>query len=77
MSYVERLQNVARAAGWSVCNEECLSMAVGTAIYPYEGADAEVLLAEADRRMYTAKPQGSSRRIASAQSEPVVEQSAS
>jgi diguanylate cyclase (GGDEF)-like protein/putative nucleotidyltransferase with HDIG domain len=77
VSYVERLQNVARAAGWSVCNEECLSMAVGTAIYPYEGADAEVLLAEADRRMYTAKPQGSSRRIASAQSEPVVEQSAS
>jgi GGDEF domain-containing protein len=36
-------------------------MAVGTAIYPFEGTDAEVLLAEADRRMYSAKPQGSRR----------------
>jgi diguanylate cyclase (GGDEF)-like protein len=61
VSYVERLQNVARAAGWSVCNEQCLSMAVGTAIYPLDGADAEVLLAEADRRMYGTKPQGSRR----------------
>ena len=61
VSYVERLQTVARAAGWSVCNEQCLSMAVGTAIYPFEGTDAEVLLAEADRRMYSAKPQGSRR----------------
>jgi len=61
VSYVERLQTVARAAGWAVCNEQCLSMAVGTAIYPFEGTDAEVLLAEADRRMYSAKPQGSRR----------------
>jgi diguanylate cyclase (GGDEF)-like protein/putative nucleotidyltransferase with HDIG domain len=61
VSYVERLQTVARAAGWSVCNEQCLSMAVGTAIYPSDGTDAEVLLAEADRRMYSAKPQGSRR----------------
>jgi diguanylate cyclase (GGDEF)-like protein/putative nucleotidyltransferase with HDIG domain len=77
VSYVERLQNVARAAGWSVCQEECLSMAVGTAIYPFEGADAEVLLAEADRRMYTAKPQGSLRRVASPVIEPAAEQRAS
>ncbi len=61
LAYVERLQTVARAAGWSVCNEQCLSMAVGTAIYPLDGADAEILLAEADRRMYSAKPQGSRR----------------
>jgi diguanylate cyclase (GGDEF)-like protein/putative nucleotidyltransferase with HDIG domain len=63
VSYVERLQTVARAAGWSVCNEQCLSMAVGTAIYPFDGTDAEVLLAEADRRMYSAKPQGSRRGV--------------
>ena len=56
-------RRVARGAGWSVCNEACLSMAVGTAIYPFDGADAEVLLAEADRRMYNAKPQGSRRGV--------------
>lgn len=64
MPYVERLESVARAAGWSVCQEQCLSMAVGTSIYPSDGHDAEVLLAEADRRMYSAKPAGSSRRPA-------------
>lgn len=59
-SYVERLQGVAHAAGWNVCNEQCISMSVGTAIYPIDGADAEVLLAEADRRMYSVKQQGNS-----------------
>jgi diguanylate cyclase (GGDEF)-like protein/putative nucleotidyltransferase with HDIG domain len=73
ISYVDRLQTVARATGWSVCNEQCLSMAVGTAIYPLDGADAEILLAEADRRMYNAKPQGS-RREATAPIQAVVEQ---
>ena len=33
-SYVERLQGVAHAAGWTVCSEQCISMSVGTAIYP-------------------------------------------
>ena len=61
ISYVERLQTVACDAGWNVCNEHCLSMAVGTAIYPLDGGDAEILLAEADRRMYKAKPKGSRR----------------
>ncbi|MBZ5633415.1 MAG: diguanylate cyclase [Acidobacteriia bacterium] len=56
-SYVERLQSVAHVAGWSVCSEQCISISVGTAIYPFDGVDAEVLLAEADRRMYSAKPQ--------------------
>jgi diguanylate cyclase (GGDEF)-like protein/putative nucleotidyltransferase with HDIG domain len=78
VSYVERLQTVARAAGWAVCNEACLSMAVGTAIYPIDGTEAEVLMAEADKRMYSAKPQGSSRGVVvQAPAEPVVEQSAS
>jgi len=72
LSYAERLQGVARAAGWTVCNEQCLSVAVGTAIYPSDGMDAEVLLAEADRRMYSAKPQGSRREEpASIEAEPV------
>ena len=48
-------------------------MAVGTAIYPLDGGDAEILLAEADRRMYSAKPQGS-RREPLAPIEAVVEQ---
>ena len=34
------------------CN---LSMSVGAANYPYDGADAEQLLADADRKMYKAK----------------------
>ena len=32
-----------------------LSMSVGAASYPYDGADAEQLLAEADHKMYKAK----------------------
>ena len=61
-SYVERLQGVAHSAGWSVCNEQCISMSVGTSIYPADGSDADVLLAEADRRMYTVKQQTSPNR---------------
>jgi len=60
-TYVERLQGIAHVAGWNVCSEQCISMSVGTAIYPSDGADAEVLLAEADRRMYAVKQQASSR----------------
>jgi len=75
-SYVERLQGVAHTAGWEVCSEQCISMSVGTAIYPLDGADAEVLLAEADRRMYTVKQQKHMLVAGSGQSEPVAEQSA-
>jgi len=76
-SYVERLQGVAHVAGWNVCSEQCISMSVGTAIYPFDGEDAEVLLAEADRRMYTVKQQSTSLLGAPGRSEPVAEQSAS
>jgi diguanylate cyclase (GGDEF)-like protein len=76
-SYVERLQGVAHTAGWNVCSEQCISMSVGTAIYPFDGEDAEVLLAEADRRMYTVKQQSSSLLGVPSRSEPVAEQSAS
>jgi GGDEF domain-containing protein len=48
-------------------------MSVGAAIYPLDGSDAEVLLAEADRRMYSAKPQGSRRGVPD-NGEAVVEQ---
>jgi GGDEF domain-containing protein len=51
-------------------------MSVGTAIYPFDGEDAEVLLAEADRRMYTVKQQSSLLGVPS-RNEPVAEQSAS
>jgi len=37
-------------------------MSVGTSIYPADGSDADVLLAEADRRMYTVKQQTSPNR---------------
>jgi len=77
MSYVERLQSVAQAAGWTVCNEQCLSISVGTAIYPHDGTDAEVLLAEADRRMYAAKQQATSLVGAAHRAAVVAEQSAS
>jgi diguanylate cyclase (GGDEF)-like protein/putative nucleotidyltransferase with HDIG domain len=77
VSYVERLQGVAHAAGWNVCSEQCISMSVGTAIYPLDGEDAEILLAEADRRMYVLKQQTISLLGASHRGEPVAEQSAS
>lgn len=46
---IERLRSVARETGLKICGEECLSMSVGVAIYPQDGADSETLLAEADR----------------------------
>jgi diguanylate cyclase (GGDEF)-like protein/putative nucleotidyltransferase with HDIG domain len=54
-SQTERLRSVALETGWKVCGEECLSMSVGMAVYPVDGADSQALLAEADRRMYADK----------------------
>jgi diguanylate cyclase (GGDEF)-like protein/putative nucleotidyltransferase with HDIG domain len=51
------LSEMATAAGREVCGEGLLSLSMGVAIYPQDGADAEKLLAEADRRMYTEKQQ--------------------
>jgi diguanylate cyclase (GGDEF)-like protein len=76
-SYVERLQGVAHTAGWNVCSEQCISMSVGTAIYPFDGSDADVLLAEADRRMYTVKQQTSALHGTPGRNETVAEQSVS
>jgi diguanylate cyclase (GGDEF)-like protein/putative nucleotidyltransferase with HDIG domain len=54
-SYLERLQTVAREAGWTACGSPCVGISVGTAMYPLDGENAETVLAEADRRMYKVK----------------------
>ncbi len=51
------LQEAVRAAGRDVCGEDILTLSVGVAVSPFDGADAESLLAEADHRMYAAKHQ--------------------
>jgi len=52
---IESMRSVVRKAG-EVTPEPCpLSLSVGVATYPEDGADAEELLAEADRRMYKSK----------------------
>jgi diguanylate cyclase (GGDEF)-like protein len=61
-SKAEQLRQLARQAGIEVCAEDILSLSVGQAIYPDDGADAEELLAEADRRMYMEKQQQPSRK---------------
>ena len=53
------LNELANMAGREVCSEDLLSLSVGCAFYPEDGADAEKLLAEADRRMYIQKQQRS------------------
>lgn len=50
-----RLAAVTRAAGRRVSGDSLLSLSVGHALYPDDGAEAEQLLAEADRRMYKVK----------------------
>jgi diguanylate cyclase (GGDEF)-like protein len=54
-SRIERIRDVARLAGETTPEPCHLSLSVGIAIYPQDGADAEELLAESDRRMYKSK----------------------
>jgi diguanylate cyclase (GGDEF)-like protein len=49
------LSEFARQAGREVCGKEILSLSMGAAFYPQDGLNTEKLLAEADRRMYSAK----------------------
>ena len=56
---VAHLRELAREAGKEICGEDLLSLSVGQALYPTDGLDAEGLLAEADRRMYSDKQQRS------------------
>jgi diguanylate cyclase (GGDEF)-like protein/putative nucleotidyltransferase with HDIG domain len=53
------LTELASMAGREICGEDLLSLSVGYAFFPDDGADAEKLLAEADRRMYLQKQQHS------------------
>ena len=46
---------LAREASRAVCGEDMLSLSLGAAFYPEDGQDTEKLLAEADKRMYSAK----------------------
>lgn len=50
-----RLNQIAMHAGRRVCGRDLISLSVGTAFCPDDGFDAERLLAEADRKMYTMK----------------------
>src|SRR5580658_5613608 len=52
---IDRMRSVAKRAGDSTPEPSMLSMSVGVATYPDDAADAEALLAEADRRMYKSK----------------------
>jgi diguanylate cyclase (GGDEF)-like protein/putative nucleotidyltransferase with HDIG domain len=49
------LNKLAEHAGWMVCGENLLSLSLGAAFYPQDGAEADQLLAVADRNMYAAK----------------------
>ena len=49
------LSALAQQAAREVCGKDFLSLSLGAAFYPQDGADAEKLLLEADRRMYAVK----------------------
>ncbi len=52
---IAELREIGGAAGCAVTGMQNMTMSIGEAFYPYDGADAEQLLAVADRRMYRAK----------------------
>ncbi len=52
---VQRLEKAVRDAGKEVCGDQLLSVSIGCAFYPHDAIDAEQLLAEADRAMYSVK----------------------
>jgi predicted signal transduction protein with EAL and GGDEF domain len=49
------MRSVVRKAGEITPEPSALSLSVGVAHYPADGADPQELLAEADRRMYKSK----------------------
>jgi diguanylate cyclase (GGDEF)-like protein/putative nucleotidyltransferase with HDIG domain len=51
----QSLHELAAAIGQRICGQDLLGLSVGTAFCPEDGNDAEHLLAEADRRMYSVK----------------------
>jgi diguanylate cyclase (GGDEF)-like protein/putative nucleotidyltransferase with HDIG domain len=50
-----RLESAVQEAGRSICPASSVTVSIGSAFYPSDGATAEDLLAEADRRMYESK----------------------
>jgi diguanylate cyclase (GGDEF)-like protein len=46
---------LAEKSGREICGSNLLSLSLGAAFYPQDGAGAEQLLAEADKKMYAAK----------------------
>jgi diguanylate cyclase (GGDEF)-like protein len=56
-----QLTEVTRQAGRNVVGESLLSLSIGQASYPADGADAEDLLSQADRRMYKTKQEHKNR----------------
>ena len=50
-----QLQQVTREVGLALYHQDILSVSIGEACFPEDGADAEQLLAVADKRMYQAK----------------------
>ena len=53
----QHLQYLAAEAGREISGKDLLSVSVGHAFYPEDGADAEQLLSEADRQMFVQKRQ--------------------
>ena len=52
---IEELRHIVAEAGLATLHDQPLTVGVGIACYPKDGADAETLLAEADRKMYQEK----------------------
>ena len=50
-----RLQTAVEEVGISICGQKVVTASLGWAFYPEDGATAEELLSEADRRMYESK----------------------
>ena len=71
-SKINAMRAVVRDAGETTPQPCALSMSVGVAVYPEDGADAEDLLAEADRRMYKSKRLRKKERAAVTEIPPVV-----
>jgi len=51
----QRIETITTQVGKEICGEGMVSASIGQAFYPIDGANAEQLLAEADRRMYSMK----------------------
>jgi diguanylate cyclase (GGDEF)-like protein len=62
---INQMVRIAAEAGEIVQGKRLLSMSVGEAFYPMDGANAEELLATADRRMYKSKQQQKQRQTSS------------